>query len=576
MSSIDDLKNKLNIDNLDKGLRNEMYQKFVDKGGEVIKDKKKSTIIKFDREQQKLMKEKEQNSKKAYKSKYENKKYFEKEDKNQQQETKKKRYFRVYIIGFFQGIFSFSGYFTKKFSVNMHEPFSKIFEDIYQITSQIMKLETSKQWEVADILNVTNTFGFEILVRFNDLYDKDGLDNISNYFSTTRSVICKSVLNDIKKIFKELVILYPYWESSKQVLWESQQVYQDMTTINPVVQKSKINKSIDRLFSYYFSRFLTIINYNIGTKIPFEFKFLHQFVKIDPNKDMGSITNNLKEKRKQYTSNIQKEKDEQIKKLKEEVERKEAEKIPNYVKKGLSLIDKIVDNIPEKIQKNADLKNFDTNDKMLYFLIIFMEFDVQYSFIMTTSQIKYNPRLEYGTRIDIKSDLENLYIRYNEIMSNLKEYIKLMEQVVKVKDDFKGSPYALQQKMTNLDTKRIRSFFEIKAKAVSFFKKLALILQSLIKDYNEEKRLLQNGDEMLHFELNRDGRNKFENVKIINTIIYIFSFVSAFHFYLTNGKLSQGGSIYIIDETNTVEENKENNNLKEAGNDKIDTGNENI
>jgi len=64
----------------------------------------------------------------------------------------------------------------------------------------------------------------------------------------------------------------------------------------------------------------------------------------------------------------------------------------------------------------------------------------------------------------------------------------------------------------------------------------------LILDYQKDKLLLQNGDDLLHFELGE--KKKIENVKIINAIAIVFSFASGFYYYLNFDKLSQKG-LYI-------------------------------
>ena len=46
MSSIDDTKKKLNIDELDSDSRNKMFNKFIEKGGKIIEEKKPKTELK--------------------------------------------------------------------------------------------------------------------------------------------------------------------------------------------------------------------------------------------------------------------------------------------------------------------------------------------------------------------------------------------------------------------------------------------------------------------------------------------------------------------------------------------------
>ena len=53
MSSIDDVKRRLNIDEMDSDTRNQMFNKFIDGGGEVIKERRQRASVDFDRDKQK-------------------------------------------------------------------------------------------------------------------------------------------------------------------------------------------------------------------------------------------------------------------------------------------------------------------------------------------------------------------------------------------------------------------------------------------------------------------------------------------------------------------------------------------
>jgi hypothetical protein len=200
---------------------------------------------------------------------------------------------------------------------------------------------------------------------------------------------------------------------------------------------------------------------------------------------------------------------------------------------------------------------------MLYFSAIFDEFDREYSFILTTNQIKLNTRLENGQRTDIKSDFEEENIKYSEISTLQKEYIKLTEEYRGLSSTFANSPLILNQKQTALNIKRSQTFNEIKSKTTLFLKKLCVSLQKLINDYNGERILLQNGDDLLYFQADIGDIRKFEKVKIINAIAATFSFASGIEYYLNYDKLSQKG-LFIEEEKKEDKEDKENNQIEES------------
>ncbi len=192
---------------------------------------------------------------------------------------------------------------------------------------------------------------------------------------------------------------------------------------------------------------------------------------------------------------------------------------------------------------------------MLHFYFLFKEFDEEYSFILTTSQIKITARSEGGKRIDIKSEFEEENIKFNEVNSFAREYFSIMEQFKKVREELANNPIALSQKISILNTKRMQTFNEIRSRASIFFKKFSISLQKLINDYNQEKILLQNPEDLLKFQIELGEKRKFEGISIIKAIAAAFSFSSAFFYYLTSGGLSSK-SLLLDNEEKKEDENE--------------------
>jgi hypothetical protein len=67
------------------------------------------------------------------------------------------------------------------------------------------------------------------------------------------------------------------------------------------------------------------------------------------------------------------------------------------------------------------------------------------------------------------------------------------------------------------------------------------ILSTVIKDYNGQRRLLQNPEDQLDFTKDLEYGKKLHGKKIIEAIVEAFLFSSAFHFMLTYGELSGSG-----------------------------------
>lgn len=558
MSSLDEIKKKLNLDQMDDSSRKEMFDKFVEKGGQVIKEKPKPKNISFNRDRQKLFHQQFEKKQDELNKKYANKK--RKSNGNGDSVQYQKKYsFVDFIIGIIKGIFTIRKNFNKKFRSHILEDFTQVLSGINFLTTQIITLEDNKKWQLIDIVNKNFSLSYEIILRFYDLYKVNSISSIQRYFENTNHIECDEILKPLMKIYRELVILYPYWESNKEILAKSVAIYEKLTNNQTNFSKSKIYKYVDRLFAYYLPNFHYILCYNFNEKVPFEFASMRSFAKILDEEDIGSISKSLLEERKIYLKKIQKEKEERKKKLQESVEQKEMDKIPTYIQKGLRVIDGIIDKSSNFIKTDKYAKQFNENEKMLYFYILFHEFDKEYSFLMTSSQLAFTSRLESGTKIDVRKEMDECFIKFNEVNNFLHDYFEQLEieQELKLELESSDTRRNVHSKLAELDDKKTKIFKETKIKASIFFKKFAITLQKIITDYNGEKLLIQNPDDNLQFPLSRE-KKRFENVPIIKAISAAFSFTSALHYYVNYDKLAQK-NIYFEQDKEKNENNTENN-----------------
>ncbi len=566
MGEFDDIKRKLNLDELDKEYRNKMYNKFVEKGGEVVDNKKRHSMD-FNREKQILFKEVEQKKREQLKNQYSNKQKIN--DQEQPKKKKKtKRYFWVFLTGFFQKIFTFSGNLNSKFSLEMHQTLPDIISDLHSAIKNFLDSNTDRKWKNVEIINNLDPNGYEILIRLNELYKENRNERISKFFNFTNNIICPQIIDDLKTLFRELFILYPCWETTKEIIWKSEQLYNTYTSKEPFLPKNKINKYIDKIYSYFFPRILTILNYNLGKKISYNYQQLKNFLNLKPEEEISFITKNLIAEKKQYIIKLQKAKEETLKKLHDDIDKKDMDKIPKYILKGLKLIDEIIEKKSELRKNDPTLKLLNEKEKILEIYCILHYFDIEFSFIMTTSQIKFNPKIETGRRIDKKSDLESLYIRYNEINGYFKEYFDFTNQLIKFKDPGNRSKSYSSSTAENLSKKKFMAFIEIKNRASDFFKKFAIIMQTIIQDYNTEKKFLDNPDEKLHFQSQKGITPKLENMTVINAILIAFSFSSAIHYYLSTEKIMSKGLYFIEEDKN--QEQKPDENITQKNDNNID------
>ncbi len=548
MSNLDDIKKKLKIDEMDKDSRQKMFNKFVEKGGEVINEKPVSTSMRFDRHKQieigARIKNREDELQMKYAPKHNEGAGKKSGTGSDARSAKTSKYpFFIYFKGLLNGTFSLSGKFSKTLTLALTDEFGEIVSALNFVTNQIIKLDEENRWKMIDYMNKSFSLSYELIMRFYDLYKINTISTIQKYVKTDNNIKCTPILRNILDIYKELTILYPYWESNKEIIWKSLEYYQIITGKQSLIGKQKIYKNIDRLFGYYLPNFHIILTYNLAQEVNFDYESMKKFLDITEDSDIGCFSKQLAAEKQIYLERLKKEKDDSLKKLQESVDQKEMEKIPLYVQKGLKLIDDIVEKSNVLLRNNKYAEYFESNEKMFVFYALFLEFDKQYSFIMTTSQLKLITRSESGEKTDIRSELDECFTKFSEINNFINEYLSLLEEQSNVKIGFNDNPLQLQAKINNIQTKKITTFNEIKVRSAYFFKKLSITLQKLINDYKKDKLLLSNPDDNLSFPLSRE-KNHFDNVPIIKAIAATFSYVSALHYYISFYEISQKGLFF--------------------------------
>lgn len=283
------------------------------------------------------------------------------------------------------------------------------------------------------------------------------------------------------------------------------------------------------------------MQYNLGESVPFEVDAMKKFAGITEEEDLGIYTGQLDTEKENYMIEKEKEKEEQRKKLQETVEQKEMEKIPIYIQKGLKVIDELLEKKDSTLKNDKKASLFEPNEKMQVLYVLLNEFEHHYAFLLTTSQLKLTSRLENGVRTDIRSEFDEEFMSYNSIINYQNEYIELLQDLATTKIELQNNPIQLQIKTSAINVKRVTVLNEIKSTAASFFLNFSKTLQKLINDYkNEDKKLLQNPEEQLDFQLSR-SKNRFDKLPAIKAIAAAYTFSAALHYYMTYSNFNQRG-----------------------------------
>ena len=549
MSSLEEIKKKLNIENMDEATRKEMFNKFIEGGGEVIKERHTSQVMHFNRDRQIEFNEKINSNKAMLDEKYSDKNKASKPTKKTKtSEKKRSKYpFSIFIRGLFKGFFTINGNFNRKYIYSIEKDFVETVHSLSNCAKIIVLLENDEKWKMVEYLNAKFPFAYELMLRIYDLYKPDNIQNIKDYFIKEKKIQCGSIISKIKLLYKELLIILPFWETNKNTLWDALNYYEKLSQKRLPISKQMIEKHFDQLFNYYLPLIHITMQYNIGESVPFEIDAMKKFAEITEEEDLGIYTGQLDSEKENYILEKEKEKEEQLKKLQETVEQKEMEKIPAYIQKGLKLIDELLEKKDTTLKNDKNSSLFEPKEKMLILYVLLNEFEHHYAFLLTTSQLKLTSRLENGVRTDIRAEFDDEFMSYNSIMNYQNEYIELLEELATTKVELQNNPIQLQIKTSAINVKRATVLAEIKSISVTFFQKFSKTLQKLINDYkSNEKKLLQNPEEQLDFQLSR-GKNRFDKLPAIKAIAAAYTFSAALHYYMAFSDFNQRGLYYETD-----------------------------
>ncbi len=550
-SEIDKTKKKLNIEHMDDDDRNSMFNKFVEKGGEVIKEKPERPASKQSRSKSKLGGTSVPNTSTIMQNRKESYSFNKGEELSflGRKKTTRQYPFSEFLSGLFKGYWGFAGSFSVKFTKSMRDEFSNLLSTLHLSVDMILGMEPAHKWELYELLNKDGSYNVELILRMYNLYKTKVLKKIQEYFQRSSKIRCEEIVDSISLIYRELIPLYPYSETIKGVFIKAMMAYETISKKSAYMNKQEINRAIDLLFGYYFPAFHTIINYNVGRRTPFEYFYMNREANLDPNEEIGALTRALVEEKKEYLAQLAIEKEEAKKKIEDDIEKKDLEKMPKSVQKGLELIDKVVSNIDIRKKDDVKIRNFEKNEKMLEIYVLLKEFDEEYLFLQTTSQIKLVSRSDKGKKVDIRTELDELNIKYSEINNLLRDYHGLLDQNSKLDIEYANSPMIIRQKRIQIKDKRYQLFVNIRNKISQYFKSFAIILERIIRDYQGERLLLQNPEEKLELAYGYDDqKKKFQGVPIIQAISVTYSFISAMYYYLNSGKLG-GTGLYIEEES---------------------------
>jgi hypothetical protein len=553
MKNPDKTKDNIKVNNLSDDSRKKLFNKFVQAGGKITGDTKSEDIVRKDYKTNALSNKDRQSSygHKNYTQKQKSK-YFKPvttEPANKKlPDTKpglltsfsQKLYIRLRL--YFMNVTDFS---ASAFNIKFLHLFSTEYKialmGVRLLFLEIFKRDHDLAYQILYKLEKINPLNLQLLEELPGLYNSIEIESITEehlrYPEKVQDII--AIKDPLLSIFRKIYILKPFEHIIFSVLEKSIEYYISATkkksseySLKRKNLKNDIYIIFEKLFPALYWLFC-IYNHKI---IALGSPEIEAILKIKPfKKKTDLIKKNISESDVKKDSN-NKQPD------------NPAEEKKQLSEDGIEGLDILKHFIPANIKdlrllydRSNIFAHVKNNDKMLYAFLMLMEFDNEYSFLLTTNKIKFKFDYIGSGYINFKEKFLDLYDIIKNNMDLLKEYADSSDILLKMHEEkpFTNDRYIAHTKeLSSLEKRRQQAANSAKFSILSYMSELSNILRSLIDDINGTNRIIENPNDIISFEISTDKNKKLNNKSISESLLLAHQFANAFIYKLSKGDLS--------------------------------------
>ncbi len=560
MGDFDNTKRAIGVGKLDDSARKDMFNKFVSAGGTVIREKTEPTEEdkKRNRPEPKVRQGTvsrggEDSSKgrggqstkggsgksdsSASKSSLDTKAQFEKEISSFSAR------FAIKLKCWLSRVTPFgSGDLTTKF---MHDFAVRAKQALIELQYSGNELLANKQHSpsLSRALDRINPMLVELIALGQKLYNGPELTDLTEpILSAPNSpVAIERVKPQIYNLFRRMYILYPYQETLKKSFLQGYDELQKLENKPALIyanKKRKISQEIDTLFDGFFEKLYLVVIRSENKNIPLISRYMENLLEINPEDKPGH--------RKSGENVPGGTPVESIEDLKEEKENEESEKKEDEVvlskeqAYGLRLMQMYtIPKLRKKFDPKGDYATLPDSDKALLSLFYFLEFDDEYSFVMTTKKIDIKAGNVNGVKVDYRQNLLDIYEGTRSITDQFKIYVDIMKELEKHKANPGQNYIEASKKLTGIEQKRTGQSRTVRMAVKEFAQKSRDSLLVLIKDMKGKKEIVGNMNDILTLDA-MEARKRLNKKAVKQCIMEAYCYVMALYDRIDTGDLYGG------------------------------------
>ncbi len=561
MGTLEEKKKKLGIDQLDIREQKEVFEEFVRAGGKVI-DLESDPTIQLTKKLSQFVEAKEEQRRAAEKKQTTLSSSPARQSSSQpkpksEPETRPSRWnlfwerFAAKWLCILYGIFNLWGTKFSHHFLSLLGEIEKLSTINHQIFTSLFYQDKAFSYDLRQKLHEMGlSHYYELIYRLDMIYDVD-------FFRLVRQLLMNPpnplliARNNLVKLFKALLILDKYKASLNIVVEKVLATEQTMRSLENITVNKNIqivNQNIYRLFYTIFPRLLYLADYYYkDMRYLGKFQSFKEFLNFNETDEIGYYTRRWAEE------------DEQERRRREELERQKAleeqmakemdealsnsdglEGLPEPVRLGMRIIREAL-NFREVMESFKSLRDprslLPLEDKAFLATTLLEFFDKNYSFLFISNQIQFNIFFDAGSRRDYRSVFKDLYFHIDDIYKAFNEYVRNYVELQKIDTTLPGTSKERYIKRQQLELARSQGSRQIRQKVQSLLHDFALNLKIILEDYEKDRKILHNPDEIITLENRIFSRKIAAKTSVISMFAQAYYVASTIDFLISEGEV---------------------------------------
>lgn len=593
MGDIDKTRDRLKLDDIEEDDRRDLFNKFVDAGGEVVYDSRKkinstttninsntnghikknnsintNSQSRFEHSDIKPKKESHPTNKQT------NYEAIEKIKTNEVFKPANKSKplffnFKLWLNAFSSGVITFFGGKVNPKFLNFID--KNVISSLLEMDTLMFNALNPMGINDADSKNkrdkiisrfATELEDVELLERIKDQYDEKVYKNLLRPYKELDSpVVAVNYVNELKGMFRPLYVLHLYSSKIKLVGEKAMSSYAIVDNMSRGIVNSRISafkRAVELIYSKYYPKLLILLQYASKEKLETLEEF-NRFLEITDVDILGYYTKLKLANQKIHESKIEA--------AKENIGKKDEEEKLNKIESiGVKLIEKCVSFKKEdnNIEYETDpFYTIEENDKIYRIKVLIDFLDREYSILFVSNKVKYNLVYDNLVRTDYKSDFNNIFLSLSDINSRFNEYSEICKNILKVEED---EAMRFEQRVSMLSERNGQRAYiskNLKSTVMSIINSFKKKLDKLLLDKEEREKIIANPNDILTlFADIGNHKKRVQGYNVLKALTEAYYFISGFNYLITEGELS-GAGILIDKAEEIIEENIEEKDDKE-------------